>query len=549
MLSLAAEAAPAALEEVVAGGKAGAVILIPGGLGEREGSEALAGRLAAAVAEGRRRGDGPVVNGGNSMGVRSVPGGYDATFIPGYKSSPDPAAPAAPLAVLSQSGAFAIARLDRLARLRPRYLVTLGNQADLTAGDYLESLAGRPGGGRVRLLPGRVPPRRRGPLPRRRRPHSAARRGAGLVPGGPDPGRGRRRRLPHRGLGLRPRPGRGPAARGRGAGRPTASKSSRTCCAWRWRCGGGRWPAFASGRCRTPVSSASPSPTTRGRSSSRRRPAGRRRSSATCWRRGASKGIVGVRNPLDLTPITDDAGFAAAVEAVLADPAVDLGLVGAVPLTPALATLAAGPGHSEDAAAPESLGPRLARLYSATTKAWVVVVDGGARYDPLASLLEAEGLAVFRTADRAMRALGAYAAHRLRLGLVVGRGERDDVGQEVRRFVEQAGPEGEDGVVVVGAVEGDQALGPRRRLEQAHALLVGNDPVGGPGEHQQGHGDAPDAIERGPAVVDGAFAGTKGRWARATSRSEVKGERRTRAAGGRCSARPTSTAAPSDSPK
>jgi acyl-CoA synthetase (NDP forming) len=127
------------------------------------------------------------------------------------------------------------------------------------------------------------------------------------------------------------------------------------------------------------------------------------------------EGIVGVRNPLDLTPITDDAGFAAAVEAVLADPAVDLGLVGAVPLTPALATLATGPGHSEDAGAPESLGPRLARLYAGTTKAWVVVVDGGARYDPLASLLEGEGLAVFRRADRAMRALGAYAVHRLRL--------------------------------------------------------------------------------------------------------------------------------------
>jgi acyl-CoA synthetase (NDP forming) len=125
------------------------------------------------------------------------------------------------------------------------------------------------------------------------------------------------------------------------------------------------------------------------------------------------EGVVGVRNPLDLTPITDDAGFAGAVEAVLADPAVDLGLVGAVPLTPALATLAAGRGHPEDAAASGSVGPRLARLYAATAKAWVVVVDGGCLYDPLASLLEAEGVPVFRTADRAMRALGAYAAHRL----------------------------------------------------------------------------------------------------------------------------------------
>jgi acyl-CoA synthetase (NDP forming) len=42
------------------------------------------------------------------------------------------------------------------------------------------------------------------------------------------------------------------------------------------------------------------------------------------------------------------------------------------------------------------------------------VIDGGALYDPLASLLEAAGLPVFRSADRALRALGAYAGLRLR---------------------------------------------------------------------------------------------------------------------------------------
>ncbi|MBP1632454.1 MAG: CoA-binding domain protein, partial [Acidobacteria bacterium] len=137
VLSIGAAAAPEALEEVVEWGAAEGVILIPGGLGEREGSEALAVRARAAVERGRRRGDGPVVNGCNSMGIRSVPGRYDATFIPGYKASAAPDTPVAPLAFVSQSGAFAIARLDRFPHLRPRYLVTLGNQLDLTAGDYL----------------------------------------------------------------------------------------------------------------------------------------------------------------------------------------------------------------------------------------------------------------------------------------------------------------------------------------------------------------------------------------------------------------------------
>ncbi len=414
VLSLAAEAAPAALAEVVAGGKAGAVILIPGGLGEREGSEALAGRLAAAVAEGRRRGDGPVVNGGNSMGVRSVPGGYDATFIPGYKSSFDPAAPVAPLAVLSQSGAFAIARLDRLVSLRPRYLVTLGNQADLTAADYLECLQDdpavdvfgvylegfRPGDG-ARCLDAAARIRRRGGVvvwyQGGRTPAGAAAAASHTAAIAPD----------HalaaallREAGVLPADGfeefedllrlavvlRGRALAGLRLG--AVSNAGFECVAVADRQGPFTFPA--------------PAPQTRA-------------AIAAVLAERRLEGVVGVRNPLDLTPITDDAGFAAAVEAMLADPSVDLGLVGAVPLTPALATLAAGPGHPEDAAAPESLGPRLARLYAATAKAWVVVVDGGARYDPLASLLEAAGLAVFRTADRALRALGAYAAHRLRV--------------------------------------------------------------------------------------------------------------------------------------
>jgi len=35
-------------------------------------------------------------------------------------------------------------------------------------------------------------------------------------------------------------------------------------------------------------------------------------------------------------------------------------------------------------------------------------VDSGAKYDPLANLLDAAGVPVFRTADRALRLLGTY---------------------------------------------------------------------------------------------------------------------------------------------
>ena len=66
---------------------------------------------------------GPVVNGGNCLGIRSRPGRYDTLFIPTSKL-PVPDTPEAPLAFISQSGAFAIARASRLATLNPRYLVT-----------------------------------------------------------------------------------------------------------------------------------------------------------------------------------------------------------------------------------------------------------------------------------------------------------------------------------------------------------------------------------------------------------------------------------------
>ena len=48
------------------------------------------------------------------------------------------------VAVVSQSGAFVLSRLDRLEWLDPRYVVTVGNQIDLTVGDYMDHFADDP---------------------------------------------------------------------------------------------------------------------------------------------------------------------------------------------------------------------------------------------------------------------------------------------------------------------------------------------------------------------------------------------------------------------
>ena len=144
VLAIGAAQVPAAVDEIVARQKAESLILIPGGLGERSGSEAHVDRVRASVAAAREKSwRGPVVNGGNCLGVRSLPGRFDTLFIPRHKlrfAGQKAPVGRTPLAVISQSGALAVAKASKLWTLDPRYVVTVGNQIDLTVGDYLTYL-------------------------------------------------------------------------------------------------------------------------------------------------------------------------------------------------------------------------------------------------------------------------------------------------------------------------------------------------------------------------------------------------------------------------
>ena len=113
---------------------------------------------------------------------------------------------------------------------------------------------------------------------------------------------------------------------------------------------------------------------------------------------------------VDVTPIAGDEAFAGAVEVLLTDPAVDVGLVGCVPLTGALTTLPEERG--EGLAGSEAVAARLGRVWSESDKPWVAVVDAGSLYDPFAARLEELGIPTFRSVDRALRLLGIYARHR-----------------------------------------------------------------------------------------------------------------------------------------
>jgi acyl-CoA synthetase (NDP forming) len=132
------------------------------------------------------------------------------------------------------------------------------------------------------------------------------------------------------------------------------------------------------------------------------------------FRRSKLDTVVDVHNPLDLTPMTADAAYEEVVRAVMDDPGVDVGVIGCVPLTGALATLAPGAGHDEDIGADTSIVSRLARLGGEIAKPWVAVVDAGALYDAMARRLVEAGVPTFRSADRALRLFNLYFAARQR---------------------------------------------------------------------------------------------------------------------------------------
>ncbi len=406
VVAVSADQAPDVITAAITHEAAESIIVIPGGIGETPGSEPLARRIRQALVGARRTPDrGPLVNGGNCLGIRSRPGGYDTMFIPETKLAA-PSGRAAPLAIIAQSGGFALARLSRIEGVDPKYTITVGNQLDLTASDYLAHLKGDPeidvfavyvegfapldgirfmrlareivDGGRVVIL------------------YQAGRTRAGA----------------------------------RAAASHTASIAGDAVVT--------RALAEQAGIVMADSLQAFDELARTVTFLHRRRPAGRRIGAVTnagyesvaiadaldglrmatfdpqtharlhrILADARLTGVVDVHNPLDVTPMADDATFEAAVRAVLDDGGVDMGVVGIVPFTTALQTLPAGIVPGEDVAAAGSVARRLASAWHETTKPWVMVVDAGARYDPLSSELEAEGIPVFRTADAALRTVAA----------------------------------------------------------------------------------------------------------------------------------------------
>jgi len=129
------------VEKLVAqGGGALAVGVIASGIGDGADRSGLGERLAACIADARRRGQWtPAVIGPNSMG-HWVPGrALDTTFIPRDKL-PEARDGTGSLVLLSQSGAFLLCRRSQHPGLGLLLGAALGNQTDVALPDFLEAL-------------------------------------------------------------------------------------------------------------------------------------------------------------------------------------------------------------------------------------------------------------------------------------------------------------------------------------------------------------------------------------------------------------------------
>jgi acyl-CoA synthetase (NDP forming) len=144
VVAVGAEQVPGIVDMVLEKEICRSVILIPGGMGETDESIGLAHDIAQKISMARLKGHNtPVFLGANSLGVVSHPGKYDTLFIPEEKLPRKRGAPSQHTALISQSGAFMITRASSLAWFDPAYMISVGNQNDLTLGDITSYMAER----------------------------------------------------------------------------------------------------------------------------------------------------------------------------------------------------------------------------------------------------------------------------------------------------------------------------------------------------------------------------------------------------------------------
>lgn len=417
VVSVAASAVLPIIEEALAGDKAASMILIPGGLGETEAGKADAKRILDQMANARAKGlPTPVLVGPNCLGIRSNPGRYDTLFIPTMKL-PLSDAPESRCALISQSGAFLITRINNLTRLNAKYSISTGNQMDLSLVDFVEAILAQDSVDVFGLYIEGF-----GPLDGLKL--------AGLV---------QKARASGKDV-IVYKAGRTPEG-STATSSHTASISGDYASAVQVLKDAGALltNSFAefnllldlavrlhdkkiAGNGIGAISNAGYETVGMADNLSQK-PKFQLVEFSQKTQDSLEKlmaeyklaSLVTVHNPLDITPMAPDIVYCRALEAVVQDPAVDAVVVGVVPLSPVMKTMPVGadPSGLDSVDAPEALPTLFPPVIAKTDKPVIVSVDAGPLYDPLVEAFERNGIPTYRTVDGAMAALQKYMAYRL----------------------------------------------------------------------------------------------------------------------------------------
>ena len=419
VVAVAAGQVPDIIDEIIDHDRARSVILIPGGLGETEDSKERAARVLDKIRTAHgRSGGGPVFLGSNCLGMISRPGKLDTFFTPEVCAPKRTGQPPGPVALVSQSGAFALVRMTNLVTGDPAYNITVGNQMDLTIGDFISWLAHAPDIGIIcvyaegfRDLDG---------LHACRGIRAAVTQGKEVIVY---------------------KAGRTPEGKKATSGHTASVAGDYMVCtacldqagalvadsleefdglmnlaAWlhNKEISGFRVGALSPAG----FESVGIADSLESRDSLLELPEfgeETRKALAGLFDRAGLTDFMDIKNPLDLTPAAPDRVYTGSIEAMLADGNIDAVVTSLGSLAPATRDTPAPDSPEGCVTAPDGLVALLPELAARYTKPLVVFNDAGRAHDPINARLEAAGVPVFPSCSRAMSLLARYTAYRMRL--------------------------------------------------------------------------------------------------------------------------------------
>ena len=413
ILAVSGSKIPEMIDTIISSKSASSVILISGNIGENDsaGSKEYKDKIEQLR---KNNGQEPIFLGSNSLGVLSHPGSYNSLFIPDTKL-PIKKEHSKSTALISQSGAYMITRMSKLSFLAPAYAISIGNQLDLTVGDfahyfinvpeiktlafYIEGFCDMDGlhfAKGVQKLVG---------LDKEVIIYKA-----GRTPEGKDALSGHTASIAGDYMVCESCVGKAGAmvAETFNIFEGLLRLSSKL---WNKQIKGNRLAAISNAGYEA-VGIADNIFGDDYRMEMARFKVESDKKLANLLHEAQLDHIASQKNPLDITPMASENTYISAIKILLSDDNVDLLVVAIVPLTPMLQTLADElPAIKEIAS--NSIIDKLEEINASTTKPLVLVVDSGKLYDHMAEGLESAGLPVFRSADLCIVSLGKYIQARM----------------------------------------------------------------------------------------------------------------------------------------